>query len=580
MKWLKKMFSKNTEKSMVKSFKDETVEYSVDIDGLSCTCKDWIEIRSNYSKDDPRRLCKHIIQIIDVNNLSDELKYFIEDIEYYKDNKYGTKIFNEMIYIKKADCKVVLKDSDWFDVYDSNGKKYGLNLRDINFMWTNNTGKPLNYIEIERFFYDDNLLEAIELFDSEKSFIVNLLNNSGYKDISLELNYIYVRSKNCLIYDVEYKDLKGNDFFSTEIEVSNENFKFDSRNGEGFLTNEIFKRNQIEVSKAKIKRQELLRENEQKKLLQDEVQKKYSETKKLRELISKYNISSITKKGLLEIIEDKYISDNIISDGMKKYFIISNPEIKYYREIRFYDNTFLELLEILKEKIDDYNIAKEKKQKKNNIYRKTLLNTPTPTTIETQKKYLKTSDILILCKAPFGVATFNKILKELKIIEKIEYKRGKFTRWILINEGLIYGDNILDNYNGQYNYITSIELENTKKFKWVEKKIESNLYNDYKHIAHDDFLSINEKEYFPHTDIYWKTENFLELYKQIRDIFDNNLKKKYNGENRMVVKNSNPSCPYCECSSTHKKGIRERVTYKMQRYQCSECKKIFQEKII
>ena len=580
MKWLKKMFSKNTEKSMVKSFKDETVEYSVDIDGLSCTCKDWIEIRSNYSKDDPRRLCKHIIQIIDVNNLSDELKYFIEDIEYYKDNKYGTKIFNEMIYIKKADCKVVLKDSDWFDVYDSNGKKYGLNLRDINFMWTNNTGKPLNYIEIERFFYDDNLLEAIELFDSEKSFIVNLLNNSGYKDISLELNYIYVRSKNCLIYDVEYKDLKGNDFFSTEIEVSNENFKFDSRNGEGFLTNEIFKRNQIEVSKAKIKRQELLRENEQKKLLQDEVQKKYSETKKLRELISKYNISSITKKGLLEIIEDKYISDNIISDGMKKYFIISNPEIKYYREIRFYDNTFLELLEILKEKIDDYNIAKEKKQKKNNIYRKTLLNTPTPTTIETQKKYLKTSDILILCKAPFGVATFNKILKELKIKEKIEYKRGKFTRWILINEGLIYGDNILDNYNGQYNYITSIELENTKKFKWVEKKIESNLYNDYKHIAHDDFLSINEKEYFPHTDIYWKTENFLELYKQIRDIFDNNLKKKYNGENRMVVKNSNPSCPYCECSSTHKKGIRERVTYKMQRYQCSECKKIFQEKII
>ena len=38
-------------------------------------------------------------------------------------------------------------------------------------------------------------------------------------------------------------------------------------------------------------------------------------------------------------------------------------------------------------------------------------------------------------------------------------------------------------------------------------------------------------------------------------------------------------CPTCKGKNIHKKDIRQRKKYKVQRYQCIDCKKIFQEKI-
>jgi hypothetical protein len=52
--------------------------YDTNITKLTCSCKDWEEVRRDYPIDNPRRLCKHIINKLDVNNLSNSLKYFKE----------------------------------------------------------------------------------------------------------------------------------------------------------------------------------------------------------------------------------------------------------------------------------------------------------------------------------------------------------------------------------------------------------------------------------------------------------------------------------------------------------------------
>ena len=102
---------KEVEKKVkVVSSSDNTIFYDVDIVNQSCTCNDWILERSNYSKDDPRRLCKHIISTLDINHLSDELKYFKESLKYYQENQKGfTKEFDEVMYILEADCKILYR---------------------------------------------------------------------------------------------------------------------------------------------------------------------------------------------------------------------------------------------------------------------------------------------------------------------------------------------------------------------------------------------------------------------------------------------------------------------------------------
>ena len=61
--------------------------YNTDLVKQTCSCLDWKETRQEYELDDPRRLCKHIINKLDLNNLNDSLKYFRESLEYYQENE-------------------------------------------------------------------------------------------------------------------------------------------------------------------------------------------------------------------------------------------------------------------------------------------------------------------------------------------------------------------------------------------------------------------------------------------------------------------------------------------------------------
>lgn len=51
--------------------------YNTDTQMLTCTCKDWEEVRSGYAMDNPRRLCKHIINKLDSLDTFIKLNFFI-----------------------------------------------------------------------------------------------------------------------------------------------------------------------------------------------------------------------------------------------------------------------------------------------------------------------------------------------------------------------------------------------------------------------------------------------------------------------------------------------------------------------
>lgn len=106
MKWLNKIFKKNDnlenviniENDIVKSFTNDDVEYNINLSELSCTCKDWTLERFIYAKNDPRRLCKHLIKRIDLKTLNEDLKYFREKIQYHKEQQNGfSNFFNKII---------------------------------------------------------------------------------------------------------------------------------------------------------------------------------------------------------------------------------------------------------------------------------------------------------------------------------------------------------------------------------------------------------------------------------------------------------------------------------------------------
>ena len=100
--------------------------YNTDSKNQTCTCLDWKETRQEFKLNDPRRLCKHIVCKLNIDNLPTKLKYFKKSLEYYQKNQKGfTKDFEKVIYLSEVDCKIFYLKDDWINVYDKNGNKYG-----------------------------------------------------------------------------------------------------------------------------------------------------------------------------------------------------------------------------------------------------------------------------------------------------------------------------------------------------------------------------------------------------------------------------------------------------------------------
>lgn len=172
-----------------------------------CTCSDWRETRVQYELNDPRRLCKHLINKLDLDNLSNELKYFKESLKYCQDNERGfTKDFDEVIYISNVDCKVLYVKDDWINVLDSDGVKYAFlpYSFDEGFKWAKDK-KPQNFQEIELYFDKDEYLPAIDWFEDEKAEVMKQLHNR-FKQIELAGSEHFTTCAKEKSYEIHYDD--------------------------------------------------------------------------------------------------------------------------------------------------------------------------------------------------------------------------------------------------------------------------------------------------------------------------------------------------------------------------------------
>lgn len=86
-------------------------KFKINIDNLTCTCRDWKKERSNFDKNDPRRLCRHIIALFgekDILNTS----YFIGS-----NKSINNELLNENIDIQKMIYKIFIPNQ--FLMYSS-----------------------------------------------------------------------------------------------------------------------------------------------------------------------------------------------------------------------------------------------------------------------------------------------------------------------------------------------------------------------------------------------------------------------------------------------------------------------------
>ena len=156
-------------------------EYDTNIKELKCSCKDWNEVRSIYNMDNPRRLCKHIINKLDIDNLPTKLKYFKSNIEYYQINKKGfNKEFKNIITLLENKYIALYNDNDWTNIYNENGENFALIITSFTdgFKWSQDK-KPKDYQEIEIYFDKDEYLPAIGLFDDEIIFVIQKMKEKG-----------------------------------------------------------------------------------------------------------------------------------------------------------------------------------------------------------------------------------------------------------------------------------------------------------------------------------------------------------------------------------------------------------------
>jgi len=193
---------------VVKSF-DSSESYTVDLQNLTCTCKDWKLERIKYPQGDPRRLCKHIISKLDVNNLPIEILKFRESIEFYQKKEWGFKRdFNKII---ELDTFTLLGDIGWIDVFDENGIRYGVKIEPFSndICWANNK-KPKNFLIIEDFITKESEKIPLPLEEEEYPQIIIFIKEvlPHKKDFFISIGYSpFIPTSNGVIYNISESKL-------------------------------------------------------------------------------------------------------------------------------------------------------------------------------------------------------------------------------------------------------------------------------------------------------------------------------------------------------------------------------------
>lgn len=516
--------------------------YNTNIDAITCSCLDWIESRQNFALNDPRRLCKHLISKLDIENLPSKLFKFKEDLSYYQNKGWGfRRNFDKIIELGTF---TLLGTFGWINVYDENAIKYGVIKETFSneIFWANNL-KPKNFQIIENYLIDDSEELPLLLEKEEYEIIVNFI-------------------KTVLPHKKDFY-IKCNDF---SIVVPS---------AEGIYYN---------ISESKLN-------PEQEAKLKKELLEKYGED----EAYYKLGENCSTPFGdehefciyeALTVTNHQYI---IKMYNGKKYKLERNYEyVKQLKESRELQERMEqeERDRIWKEKLDKKRkTAREKnlilaEDYKGSTYRiQNFYNFPVNSSwdelISIRDKALSNYDTLnnLIKENSINISTakFNKTLVELGFITK--ESTLNLNNWILKDEGLNFGINYIK--ESPYMHEKIPEWYKTYIFNFESLQLEP--FNFYENIKL--------------TNILLKKEKFTDLNNIVSEYIKNSPKK----QNTIKIKEPklpskkqldreiwlrHVSCPKCgENTNIHKKDIRKRSEYSIQRFYCNECNSMFQIRV-
>ncbi len=201
---------------------------------------------------------------------------------------------------------------------------------------------------------------------------------------------------------------------------------------------------------------------------------------------------------------------------------------------------------------------------------------------EQYKKYLKAKDKALLqydtvqnllrtYQARINTQKFNSILKEMGFLAK--FKNLNRNNWIIKNKGSEFGINYINNAT-----VVHISVPEWYKISFFEYETQSLKY-EYRY----GLLKM--------TDALWEKSKFanllkvIEKYSQMSEIRKKEnkkqaqIKRKREKEERRDKELYGLECPSCGSKNIHKKDKRQRKTFQVQRYQCMNCHRVFQNRI-
>lgn len=360
-------------------------KYITDAENLTCSCPDWKEKRYQYTTDDPRRLCKHIVKKLDLNTLPKTIKHFRESIEYYQSHGKGFNDFDfdKIIYLPQNDLKVFgfenLFHAIWMNVYDKEGHRYGflINEHSFEFIWAKQK-KPIGYEEVEKYFSHPSMKLPLRLQEYEKNELIFYMKAiiPGKKNSSFGIEEDqYIPSPSGIYYAV----YESNTNFEN---ISNHEIRWIIAKKDVMIIEEYDgKEYSIPRDIEKVNHSIEAKRNENQTRI-DKERKEYEEKLSEKRAIAR-------NKGYLFLIKDSLYREAIT---------ISN---------RDHDAQYTEYLEAT-EKIS--------------------------------LTHMSTKELLIASKLDLTLLQFNNVLKQVGIINKI--KGLNLNDWIVVNDGLKFGINL------------------------------------------------------------------------------------------------------------------------------------------
>ncbi|MBS4068677.1 MAG: hypothetical protein KGZ62_08755 [Sulfurimonas sp.] len=523
-------------------------EYNTNIVKLTCSCPDWKETRQQYKLNDPRRLCKHIINKLDVNNLPLEISKFKESIEFYQEKEWGFKRNFDKIFTLKD---LTLLDSlDWIDIYDEDGNHYSylFDTMTKNSVWRENK-KPINYKIVENHYLSEYEKEIAsypeELHIKEIDNIITFLKDKYPKK---ENYYLYIEKED------NWTDGKSH-YISYQIEESRI-----SKKEENTLRNEFDQENPIY-------------DNEKYSSFFDNLYKMKSKDLDYNESVryldvEHYSISITMNSGEKYNIKRDLNFINQIIHNRKEYGrekVLKEQE-RLDNEKQKYEEELEQKRKIAKKK--GYILAQDYEGKQYDI--QSIYNHPYELSWDEYEKIknsiLGNYDTLqhLIKEYSLNISTskFNKALKYLNFIAKDSSLNQN--DWIIKDDGLKYGINLIIDSKYMHESIPD----------WYEVHIFDNTKMK--------LVSLNSTINIKMSSALFKKDKFEELYQLVKKQIDaeqsNTTTKQLS--NKQLEREKwlrHVECPNCgEKTNIHKKDKRKHKTGYIQRFYCNACNSMFQ----